>query len=91
MKKLLIILMITVSVVTGCSTMTAREKDQKRSELDVMAQTAITELIQQNPKIQKKLDDSLAYAVADMKLTKIPIVGAGGGEGVFVDKKSQQR
>ena len=83
--------MITVSVVTGCSTMTAREKDQKRSELDVMAQTAITELIQQNPKIQKKLDDSLAYAVADMKLTKIPIVGAGGGEGVFVDKKSQQR
>ena len=26
-----------------------------------------------------------------MKLTKVPIVGAGGGEGVFVHKKTNQR
>ncbi len=91
MKKLLILMMITVSVIAGCSTMTATEKDQKRSELDAMAKAAVTDLIQQNPEIQKQLDQSLAYAVADMKLTKIPVVGAGGGEGVLVDKNSQQR
>ncbi len=91
MKKLLILMMITVSVIAGCSTMTATEKEQKRSELDAMAKAAVTDLIQQNPEIQKQLDQSLAYAVADMKLTKIPVVGAGGGEGVLVDKNSQQR
>ena len=91
MKKLLIILIIMVSAIAGCSTMTATEKEQKRSKLDVMAQTAITDLIKQSPEIQEKLDKSLAYAVADMKLTKIPVVGAGGGEGVLVDKNSQQR
>ena len=91
MKKLLTILTIMVSVIAGCSTMTTTEKEQKRSELDVMAQTAITDLIQQSPEIQEKLDKSLAYAVADMKITKIPVVGAGGGEGVLVDKNSQQR
>ena len=91
MKNLLILMMITVSIIAGCSTMTATEKEQKRSKLDVMAKTAITDLIQQSPEIQEKIDKSLAYAVADMKLTKIPIVGAGGGEGVFVDKESQQR
>jgi hypothetical protein len=90
-KKLFVILIATVSVIAGCSTMTASEKEQKRSGLDAMAQAAITNLVEQNPVIQEELDKSLAYAVADMKLTKIPIVGAGGGEGVLVDKHSQQR
>ena len=77
--------------VVGCSSMTALEKDQKRGELDEMATKAIAGLIEQDASIKTEIDQSLGYAVANMKLTKVPIVGAGGGEGVFIDKKTQQR
>jgi lipid-binding SYLF domain-containing protein len=58
--------------------MTATEKVQKRSSLDQMASTAIAALSEKDPKIQTKINSSLASAVANMKLTKVPI---GGGRG----------
>ncbi|VAX11077.1 hypothetical protein MNBD_GAMMA25-1473 [hydrothermal vent metagenome] len=48
-------------------------------------------MIEKEPAIQQEIDNSLAYAVANMKLTKVPIVGAGGGEGVIFIKETQQR
>jgi hypothetical protein len=71
--------------------MTAAEKEQKRSSLDQMASTAITALTEKDPEIQTRINNSLAYAVANMKVTKVPIVGAGGGEGVFIDNSTQHR
>lgn len=71
--------------------MTAAEKEQKRSALDQMASAAIAALTDKDPEIQAKINSSFAYAVANMKLTKVPIVGAGGGEGVFVDNNTQHR
>lgn len=78
-------------MVNGCSTMTGAEKEQKRISLDQMASTTITALTGKDPDIQTKINKSLAYAVANMKLTKIPIVGGGGGEGVFIDNNTQHR
>jgi lipid-binding SYLF domain-containing protein len=78
-------------VITGCSTMTVTEKDQKRSELDAMAETAIAGLIEQDANVKTEMDKSVGYAVANMKVTKVPIIGAGGGEGVLVDKKTNKR
>ena len=91
MKKILLLLVTLTFVLAGCSTMTTSEKEQKRSELDAMAEKAIAGLVEQDAKIQAELDQSLGYAVANMKLTKVPIVGAGGGEGVYLDKSTQQR
>jgi hypothetical protein len=89
MKKLYLISMLFV--ITACSSMSVIERETKRAELDLMAKTAIEGLLKQDPDLQKEIDASLGYAVANMKLTKIPIVGAGGGEGVFVDKKTNKR
>ena len=91
MKNQLSLLILLVFFIAGCSSMTVLEKDQKRGELDEMAATAIAGLIEQDQSIKAEIDQSLGYAVANMKLTKIPIVGAGGGEGVFIDQKTQQR
>ena len=89
MKALYLISMLFV--ITACSSMSVSERDTKRGELDLMAQTAIEGLIKQDPELQKGLDESLGYAVANMKVTKVPIVGAGGGEGVFVNTKTNKR
>jgi hypothetical protein len=78
-------------VIAGCSTMTVTEKDQKRSELDAMAETAIAGLIEQDANVKTEMDKSIGYAVANMKLVKVPVIGAGGGEGVLVNKKTNKR
>lgn len=91
MNKIFLVLLILLAGASACSTMTASEREQKRNALDEMASTAIAALTANDPELQPKLKDSLAYAVANMKVTKIPLVGAGGGEGVFVDNNSQQR
>ena len=84
-------LLITVVTATACSTMTATEKAAKREALDRMADETIAELVADDPGLQQAIDRSLAWAVADIKLTKVPIVGAGGGQGVFYHKESQRR
>ena len=74
----------------GCAAMNMTEKEQKRGELDTMAETSIVAFIEQNAEVEKELEDSVAYAVAAMKLTKIPVFGGGGGEAVLVIKSTQQ-
>ena len=89
--KFITIALIALFVVSsGCSTMTTEELETKRKALDSITEETVARLIEQDPKIQQELDDSPGYFVADMKLTKVPIVGAGGGEGVLIDKKSGQ-
>ncbi len=88
MMKILITAFI-FSVIAGCSSMTVSEKDQKRSELDAMADKAIADLIEKDPSLKEEIDNSLAYAVVNMKLTKVPIVGGGGGEGVLFNNNQR--
>jgi hypothetical protein len=90
-NKTRLFFLVMLLALAGCSTMTTAEKEQKRNALDDMAKQTIADLVEQDATIQEELENSLAYAVADMKLTKVPIVGAGGGEGVFVDNRSRQR
>ena len=91
MKKLSLLLITMTFVITACSSLSVSEKETKRNELDEMAAKAITGLVEKDDSLQQQLDQSLGYAVANMKVTKVPIVGAGGGEGVFVNKETQQR
>ena len=89
--KTINLLLLTLFLLTGCASITTAEKDNKRSELDLMAKTAIDGLVEQDAELQKQIDDSLGYFVANMKVTKVPVVGAGGGEGVLVNKKTNKR
>ncbi len=89
-KKILIIVSLLMFF-SGCSSMTAHEKENKRSQLDAMAEKAIAGLKEKEPDLQARLEKSLAYGVANMKVTKVPIVGAGAGEGVLVIKETKQR
>ena len=89
--KAVSIILLSLLLVTGCSTMTTEEKDNKRAELDEMASKTIAGLLEQDPGLQAKMDESRGHGVANMKLTKVPIVGAGGGEGVFFDKETGKR
>jgi hypothetical protein len=85
--KVINTILVYLFLVAACSSMSVTERETKRSQLDEMAATAIAGLVEQDAALQQKIDESLGYAVANMKVTKVPIVGAGGGEGVFVDNR----
>ena len=91
MKKTHLLSFCMILVLSACSSMTVSERETKRGELDEMASKAIAGLLEQDPGLKAKMDESLGYAVANMKLTKVPIVGAGGGEGVFFQKENNKR
>ena len=88
MNKTHLLSLCMLFVITACSSMSVSERETKRSQLDEMAATAITGLVEQDATLQQKIENSLGYAIANMKVTKVPVVGAGGGEGVFVNKKT---
>ncbi len=91
MKHIHLLTLAFLLAITACSSMSVSEKEAKRNQLDEMAATAIAGLVEQDETLQQKIDDSLGYSVANMKVTKVPVVGAGGGEGVFVNKKTNKR
>ena len=91
MKIIYLLLFCMLLVLTACSSMSVSERETKRNELDKMAVAAIAGLVEQDETLQQKMDDSLGYAVANMKVTKVPVVGAGGGEGVYLNKKTGKR
>ena len=91
MKKTYLLSFFMLFVITACSSMSVSERETKRNQLDEMTAAAIAGLVEQDENLQKELNDSLGYAVANMKVTKVPVVGAGGGEGVYLNKKTGKR
>jgi lipid-binding SYLF domain-containing protein len=91
MRMSLVLLQGVLLITLGCSTMTEEEKAEKRSSIDEMAATAVAALVEQDPELKTEMDKVLGYAVASMKVTKVPVVGAGAGEGVVVDGTTNNR
>ena len=68
--------------------MTLQEKEKTRANIESMADKTLKEAIKKRPLIKDELDNALGYAIGNIKVTKVPMVGAGGGDGIFVDLKS---
>jgi lipid-binding SYLF domain-containing protein len=82
---------LLLAQVTGCATSPPQDRDEQRAELDAMADATVETLIEAEPGAQDVLDRSVGYVVIDMKVTKIPVFGAGNGYGVVVDRRTDTR
>jgi len=78
--------LILVFAVAACSS-TPTGEPVTYEELDAMGAAAIARLVEIQPDTRAAIDDSKGYMVIDMTMTKIPMVGSGGGLGVVVDKR----
>jgi len=56
-----------------------------------MADQAVAALLRSQPDLKSHLDAAVGYLVMDAKVTKIPVFGAGGGDGVVIDTATRQR
>ena len=82
---------LTLTLYGGCATLSPEEKEAKRTELDAMGEKAVATLLDTKPQLQRAFDEAVGYVVINMKVTKIPWFGAGGGLGVVVDKRTNTR
>ena len=53
-------ILLAVIFITGCSSMSAIEKDQKRNELDAMAKATIASLIEKDPQLKEEIEKNSA-------------------------------
>ena len=83
---------LLVSVLmSGCAQLSVDEKREARSERDAMADKTIAKLLTEQEDLQANLDSAAGYMVTNWKVTKVPVVGAGSGNGVIVDLKTKER
>lgn len=85
-KPLLVCASFLLMLSSGCASLSPGQSEAKRIELVQMADQTISTLKNKHPVIAKELNHAVAYGVANMKLTKVPVIGAGGGEGVLITK-----
>jgi lipid-binding SYLF domain-containing protein len=78
-------------IVGACAGGLTGSKEEKHAYFDHLEQDTLARLIKERPAVEKELADSVGYLVADQKVVKGPLIGAGGGAGVVVEKASGKR
>jgi len=63
----------------------------KIQSLNEHEQETLKRLYQENPETEQAVQTAPGYAVFHVVVTKVPLVGAGGGNGVVVDNKTGDR
>lgn len=82
---------LLLAALAGCASLSSEEAEEKRSAIDASTEATIAQLLEQHPEVRERLEQAPGYAVADMKVTKIPWFGGGGGTGVVVDQRTDAR
>lgn len=88
MSVLTIILIVAVS---GCAGGLFGTTDEKRVYFEQLEQDTLARLAKEQPNTTKELADAVGYAVIEKKVVKGPMVGAGGGAAVVVEKAAAKR
>ncbi|MBL0721448.1 MAG: membrane lipoprotein lipid attachment site-containing protein [Sulfurovum sp.] len=89
MKKILLVT-LSLFILAGCSKPTMEEVTSQRAEIDQMANETIATLKKDDKKVEIALDKAIGYMAVNWKVTKVPVVGAGGGNGVVVSKEDNK-
>lgn len=79
---------LAMALISACTATTSQNGGPTYAELDTMSESAIATLLATNPTAEKILEESVGYAVLNMTVTKIPVIGTGVGYGVVFDKLS---
>ena len=80
-----------VMTITACAGGLVGSKEEKLAYFESLESETLARLVKEQPKTEQELAQSVGYAVIEKKVVKIPMVGAGGGAGVVVEKASGKK
>ena len=89
MRKTTIVSLIFGFFCVGCSI--APKDAEAIKGLDIVSKNTIEQLSKQHHNLKTELETAVGHIVIDMKVTKVPVVGAGGGQGVIYTKGSEEK
>ena len=67
------------------------KQENKLAYFNSLEQDTLARLVKEHPQTKQELADSAGYFVAEQKIVKVPMIGAGGGAGVVVEKATGKR
>lgn len=82
---------VLLLALAGCASLSPEDHAIRRAELDQMAETTLTRLVELQPDAARALETCVGFVVLDMKTTKIPVIGTGQGFGVVIDRRNDTR
>jgi len=82
---------ILAVTVTACAGGLVGSKEEKLAYFENLEKETLARLVKEQHKIEQELAQAVGYAVVEKKVVKVPMVGAGGGAGVVVEKANGKR
>ena len=81
------IFLFAVFLLAGCVSI----QPERQDELTRMADETVLRLEEKNPGLKQKMESGLGHLVVDIKVVKVPVLGAGSGQGVVVENATGKR
>ncbi|NOY14409.1 MAG: hypothetical protein GXP51_12315 [Deltaproteobacteria bacterium] len=86
-----VLLLFLVTLLGGCLSPRAESPAEKRSVINYMSQTTLTDLYRQRPSARENISRSDGYAVFSNINAQYLFIGGSGGYGVVVDKATGKK
>jgi lipid-binding SYLF domain-containing protein len=80
-----------VMTITACAGGLVGSKEEKLAYFESLEKETLARLAKEQPRTEQELAQSAGYAVIEKKVVKVPMVGAGGGAGVVVERASGKK
>jgi hypothetical protein len=84
-------LLCLVAGLSGCASIPGKTGAEQAENIDALVERTLADLYKQEPATREAIASSVGYVVMSNKITKIPLVGVGGGYGVAIETKSGAR
>lgn len=80
-----------VMAITACVSGLVGSKEEKLAYFESLEKETLARLVKEHPKTEEELAEAVGYAVIEKKVVKVPMVGAGGGAAVVVERANGKR
>jgi len=93
MKKTLLVgtIALLAMSMTACVGGLVGSTEEKLAYFEGLERETLARLVKEEPKTEAELAQAVGYAVIEKKVVKVPMIGAGGGAGVVVEKASGKK
>jgi hypothetical protein len=91
MRTKLFYFVLAAVLIAGCATIPGKTGGEQIETIDALVKRTLDDLYKQFPNTKDEIAHSVGYVVMNNKITKIPVVGAGTGYGVAIDKKTGEK
>jgi len=80
-----------LALAAGCASIPGKTGEEQAEHIDALVERTLADLQKQDPATKEALATCVGYVVMSNKITKIPLVGVGGGYGVAIETKTGAR